>query len=127
MRLSAACAAFVTILVLTCTAQNKAKPQNEAYVRGCAPRLKSTKINNGALHGSGSEIHFRNGEKYTKTPVIAYQVLESGDVVHAIVKRSSGVADVDRHALRSIKDLKFNKRQGCPVVDSEAAVTVDFR
>lgn len=72
------------------------------------------------------QIHFREGEKYKNIPLIAYQILESGQVAQALVKRSSGVADIDKYALESVRKLKFNKRSGCPIVDSQAGITVDF-
>jgi TonB family protein len=59
-------------------------------------------------------------------PVIAYQVLESGKVVNVYVKRSSGVADLDAFATRSIRATKYNKRPGCGTVEAEATVNIDF-
>jgi TonB family protein len=59
-------------------------------------------------------------------PVIAYQVLESGGVVNVYVKRSSGVADLDAFAARSIRATKYNKRPGCGAVEAEATVNIEF-
>src|SRR4029077_14751766 len=60
-------------------------------------------------------------------PVIAFEILESGEVVNARVARSSGVADQDAYALASIRGSKFSHRPGCGTIESTAAVTIDLR
>ena|ERR1700726_2112744 len=122
MRVFAFSATILFALTCFCTAQDNPKPQAETYLHRCAP-----KIINRASPREFPQIHFRKGEKYKTIPIIAYQVLESGQVAQALVKRSSGVADIDKYALDSVRELKFNKRLGCPVVDSQAGITVDFR
>jgi TonB family protein len=90
-------------------------------VQRCAPK---------AISRTGAkfpESHFDKGEKYRHSPVVAYEILESGEVAHAILKRSSGVAEVDKYALKWVQDLKFNKRPGCGVVESTIDITIDFR
>ena len=82
------------------------------------------------INGGGDkfpEFHFRKGEKYKNSPVVAYEILESGEIAHAILKRSSGVAEVDSYPLKWVQGLKFNKRPGCGVIESTADVTIDFR
>lgn len=61
------------------------------------------------------------------SPIISYQILETGEVAHAQVKRSSGVAEMDSYALRSIQRTRFNRRPGCGIIDANADVTIDFR
>jgi len=56
-----------------------------------------------------------------------FEILESGEIVHATLKRSSGVAEVDNYALKSAQALKFNKRPGCGVIESNIDITIDFR
>lgn len=123
VRFFAISALFASTFVSLCSAQDpkRAAPQE---LQRCFPKLASPKVTNGA---SLDAIHFRNGEKYAKTPVIGYEVSESGEILNAFVKRGSGVADIDQRALRYVKELRFNKRPGCPIVASEAAVTVDLR
>jgi TonB family protein len=72
------------------------------------------------------QVRLRKDEKWVGAPVIAYQVLESGRVVNIYVKRSSGVADLDAFAARSIRATKYNKRRGCGTVEAEATVNIDF-
>jgi len=73
-------------------------------------------------------FHVREGEKSTGfTPLIAFQILESGEVTGAHVKRSSGIRDRDDVALNFVKSTKYNARPGCPVIESETGVTIDFR
>lgn len=116
-------ALFASIFILLCSAQDpkRAAPRE---IQRCFPRLATPKVSTGA---SLADIHIRKGERYAKTPVIGYEVSESGEILNAFVKRGSGVADIDQRALRYVKELRFNKRPGCTVVDSEATVTVDFR
>ena len=116
----------ITVLLLAAStafgaAQDKAKPEGEYDVQRCAPKV---------ISGRGDKspgFHFRQGEKYKNSPVVACEILESGEIAHAILKRSSGVAEVDRYALKCVRGLKFNKRPGCGVVASTADVTIDFR
>jgi penicillin-binding protein 1A len=83
-----------------------------------------------ASHGSptNTTIRVRPGEKSTKqTPVIAFEILESGEVTKAVVYRSSGIADIDNFALASIRAMRYNERPpGCGVIESQSVVTVDF-
>jgi len=102
-------------------AQDKTKPEGEYDVLRCAPKV----INGGA--DKSPEFQFRKVKKYKDSPVVAYEILESGGIAHAILKRTSGVAEVDRYALKWVRGLKFNKRPGCGVVASTAVVTIDFR
>ena len=101
-------------------AQNKIRTEGEYDVQRCAPKLISRDHNH-------SEFHFRKGEKYRHSPVVAFQILESGETAHAILKRSSGVAEVDKYALKSVQEAKFNKRPECGVIESQIDITIDFR
>jgi TonB family protein len=67
-------------------------------------------------------VHIRKGEKSTHYPLIAFEILESGQVTNARVKHSSGVADLDALALKSVRGMKFNNRPGCGTVESEVTV-----
>ena len=102
-------------------AQDKAKSGAEYDVKSCAPKVISSK------ERKSSGFKFGNGESYKNSPVVAYEVLESGEVAHYTLKRRSGVADVDKYALWWVQQLKFNKRPGCGVVESTVDITFDFR
>ena len=73
-------------------------------------------------------IRFRKGEKSSGfTPVITFEILESGQVIDASVKRSCGISDIDALALDWVRSARYNKRPGCGVVQSRASVVVDRR
>lgn len=116
--------AITVLLVLVAAfsaAQNKVKPQGDYDVQRCAPKVISKSS------GKSPEFHFRKGEKYKNSPVVAYEILESGEIAHPILKRSSGVAELDNYALKWAQGLKFNKRPGCGVIESSTDITIDFR
>lgn len=81
-------------------------------------------------HGSptGTTIRIRAGENPTKqTPVISFEVLESGEVRNAAIHRSSGVADIDNYALAGVKGMRYNERPpGCGIIESYATVNIDL-
>jgi len=59
-------------------------------------------------------------------PVIAFEIMESGEVMNARLERSSGIADIDAYALSWMRSARYNKRPGCGVIESKAAVIIDF-
>jgi len=72
-------------------------------------------------------LQIRGGEKPTGfSPLVTFQIVASGEVTNVRLKRSSGFRDIDRLALGYIKSHKYNDRPGCPVIESQAGVTVDF-
>jgi len=74
-----------------------------------------------------AEIHFREGEKPTGLiPVVAFQILESGEVVNIVLKQSSGIRDKDNAALGWVKGTRYNNRSGCGTVESEIGVMIDL-
>jgi TonB family protein len=101
-------------------AQDKTKSENE-YLQRCPLKVISR-----AGHSKPPEFHFRKGENYKHSPIVVYEILETGEIAHAFVKRSSGVADLDTYALKWAQGFKYNKRLGCGVVESHVVVTIDF-
>lgn len=97
------------------------KPDGKYDIQKCTPKVMSR-----AEHGESPQFHFRKGEKYLHSPVVACEILESGEIAHAFLKRSSGVADLDNYAVRWVQQLRYNKRPGCGVVESEVDVNIDF-
>ena len=74
-----------------------------------------------------TRIHFRKGEKPTGLiPVVAFQILESGDAANITLKQSSGVRDKDNAALDWVKGTRYNNRPGCGTVETEMGVTIDL-
>ncbi len=103
-------------------AQEPQKAQAEYDVKKCGPKLVSKKP-----IPTPKTIQARKGEKPTgHSPVIAFQILESGEAVNAHVKRSSGIDAQDTHALNSIRGWKFNSRPGCGTVESEATASIHW-
>jgi TonB family protein len=110
---------FLTVSPAFAAAQDKTKTEGEDDVQRCTPKLISRDRN--------SEFQLRKGEKYKHSPVVAFQILESGETANAIMKRSSGVAEVDKYALKSVQESKFNKRPGCGVIETQLDITIHFR
>jgi len=73
------------------------------------------------------EIHFRQDERPTGLiPVVAFQVLESGEVANLVLKQRSGIRDKDNAALRWVRETTYNRRPGCGTLESEMGVTIDL-
>ena len=117
------------LVLLACSAsqfaaQEKAEESLQSYVKRCTPqfvkRMESSKP---------EALHFRRGEKPTGfSPVISVEILESGDVAHARVKRSSGIAGEDSLALKWVQSFKYKPRSvGCGIVESNVVVTIDLQ
>ena len=122
-RLAILGAMLLVILIAVSEAHEKSNAKPKVDVKRCAPRVVR---HNPA--GRQPTIRFRKGEKSTGfSPVIAFQILASGEVAQAHVKRSSGIADIDTYALNWIEGTKYNARPGCGMIESEADVTIDFR
>jgi TonB family protein len=89
-------------------------------LKRCAPKLVSKR----PFPDPGT-FKVGNGEKATGySPVVAFEILESGEVQKARLKRSSGISDRDAHALKSIHGWKFNARPGCGTIEMESDVLV---
>lgn len=97
-------------------------PKPKYDVKRCTPKL----VNKNPF-SSPKRIQPRKGEKATGySPVIAFQILESGEVVNARVQRSSGLADRDANALDNIRGWKFNARQGCGTIEVQSDVSFHY-
>jgi TonB family protein len=106
-------------------AQDKNQKQTvdaKNFPKRCNPIV----VNKGKV--SPGEIHIRKGDKPTGfTPLIAFGITEVGEVIDAHVKRSSGIREVDGAALNWIRSTKYNSRPGCPVIDNETNVLIDYQ
>jgi penicillin-binding protein 1A len=123
------------------TSQGSASPEDAAQAK-TAPLIVKRTANSEAtydwnrcalkLAGYGSPtnttIRAQPGEKPLKqTPIVSFEVLESGEVSNAAVYRSSGIADIDNFALASVRTMRYNERPpGCGIINSQAVVNVDF-
>jgi hypothetical protein len=97
------------------------KPKGEHDSQRCTPKLVSK------TDSKSPQFHLRKGEVYRQSPIVAFEVLESGETAHAILKRKSGVAEVDKYALQFVHELKYRERPGCGTVETTADITIDFR
>jgi outer membrane biosynthesis protein TonB len=117
-----AAVALLAIMIPTVAAQEKPPADQKYDVKRCAPKVVSH-----ARRPKQESIHPRPGEKSTGfLPVIAYQILDTGKVTQAYVKRSSGIADIDTIALNWIRGTRYNTRSGCGVIETQAVVTIDL-
>lgn len=89
-------------------------------LKRCAPKMLS-------FSKTPAQIHLREGEKSTGLiPVVAFQILESGELTNIVLKQSSGIRDKDNAALHWVKGTTYNNRPGCGTVESEVGVTIDL-
>lgn len=72
----------------------------------CSPTIVSKKP-----AAKPRNVQIKQGDHYST--IVTFMVLESGDVVNARVKRTSGNRDLDASALKAIRGIKYNKRTGC--------------
>jgi hypothetical protein len=102
--------------------QKKTNEDQERLIKRCKPVLvKAPKVKQ-------KVIHLRKGERPSGfTPLVAFQIAASGEVINVYLNRSSGIRDSDDYALNWIQSEKYSARPGCPVIESEADVIIDFR
>ncbi|SRR6266403_3866121 len=109
-------------IAIAATAQGGQQSAPKYDIKRCTPTVEKQRPLPKDL-----TIAARKGEKATGySPVISFQILESGKVDNARVKRSSGFAGVDRYALDWIRGTKYNARSGCGVIETDAAVSIDW-
>ena len=58
--------------------------------------------------------------------MVKFQINEDGTVSNTKIVRSSGVADIDKKVPAAVSSWKYAPRPGCPVIDSEMSVTIDW-
>jgi len=118
----------ITVLLLAVSmafgaAQDKPKPDGKYDVQRCTPKVLSH-----SRQRKTSRRFVRKGEKPTGySPIVVFEILESGDVANAFVKRSSGFANVDNYALAWVRGTKYSERPGCGAIETQAAVTIDWQ
>ena len=117
--------ATIVLLLISAVsiAQETKKPELDDAVKRCVPKLVSRLAIPKTL-----KLTFKQGEKPTgHTPLIAFDILESGDVANARVEGSSGFVSVDEYALRGVRGMKYNSRPGCGTVESKATVLIHWQ
>ncbi|HKH98997.1 MAG TPA: TonB family protein [Candidatus Sulfotelmatobacter sp.] len=63
---------------------------------------------------------------YKRSPIVTFDVDESGTVRNARIKRSSGALAADQLALAEVRQWKYKPLPGCGIAESKALVTIDF-
>ncbi len=117
----------VTLAILLVTTplgarQNPQAPPKPFDTKRCTPKV----VKQGDLPKDMSPF-VQKGEKSTGyTPLISFEILESGKVAHARVKRSSGFAKLDKYALQSIQETRYNARPGCGVIETTVNILIHW-
>ena len=114
--------ALLLLYTVLGASQNPQPPGKSFDAKRCTPRV----VKHGTLPRNVGPF-VQKGEKATGyTPLISFQILESGKVANARVKRSSGFANVDKYALQSINGTRYNARPGCGVIETTADVLIHW-
>ena len=107
---------------IAATAHDGQQSAPEYEIKRCTPKVEKQRP-----LPKNVPIAAQKGEKATGySPVISFQILESGEVDNARIKRSSGFAEVDRYALEWIRGTKYNARSGCGVIETNAAISIHW-
>lgn len=73
------------------------------------------------------KFKWRKGESYKHSPTVAYEINEAGETLGFAIQRSSGVKDIDKWILESIRQRKYKPRpSGCGTVETKETVTIDW-
>jgi hypothetical protein len=120
--LAIAAAILLAAMIPTAAALEKSLPDQKYDVKRCTP-----KVVRHAPRPKQKSIHSRSRGKATGfSPIIAFQILDTGEVTQAYVKRSSGIADIDTYALNWIQETNYNTRSGCGVIETQAGVSTHW-
>jgi TonB family protein len=115
-------AAFAGFLMLAVIAQDRREPTKVYDVKRCTPNVERHQPLPKDL-----TLVAQKGEKATGySPLVSFQILESGNVANARLKRSSGFAKIDNYAQEWIRETKYNARPACGVVDRTADVLIHW-
>ncbi len=111
--------------LLTSASQDKTEKRDtdaKTFAKRCNPKIvKKVELKR-------KTIKVREGEKATGfTPLVTFQISDSGDVIREHLKRSSGFRDVDEAAIEFVNSARYNARPGCPVIENEASVNIDYQ
>lgn len=81
-------------------------------------KLPSASCQNLALQGATTSIeaHPQKGEKFRRPPMVAYEVLEDGDVRKVRLVRHSGVKELDGKLLATASQWEYQPRPRCSTV-----------
>src|SRR5262249_16810686 len=66
------------------------------------------------------------GEHVLRQPILEYTIHASGSVDGVHLKQRSGAPTIDADLLRNARHYKFNARPGCPAIEVEMGVDIDW-
>jgi outer membrane biosynthesis protein TonB len=98
--------ALCWVIVVTGAAEERQTAAQYAVER-CKPKIAKKASCQGAQ--SCSEKLGKSPQVFP--PVISYEILESGEVTNAQVKRCCGFSAIDKFALNQIQAMKYNSRR----------------
>jgi TonB family protein len=114
-------ALFLFAAMISVNSQQGPAVAQKYDIKRCSP--KAMKLG----RPRSNHIHFHKGDKPSgRVPVIAFQILESGEVADARLKQSSGFAEIDKYALDWVRSTSYSKRPGCGILETNESVAIDF-
>jgi TonB family protein len=63
---------------------------------------------------------------YRRAPAVKFTIKSDGSVAEVRLQRGSGSPGIDRFALETAGKWKFNSRPGCPAVESQTKLLIDW-
>jgi len=115
--------ALVPIVLMPARISPRAQPAStrKSGAAGCALRLEKQPSS------PNHKVRRRQGEKAGGyAPIVTFEILESGEVRNARIKRSSGMAEIDALALDWVRSAQYGMRPGCGVTTSDSSVDIDI-
>ena len=100
-----------------------AKQSQKQLAAKCTPRL----VKQPSYGFDDDQPVVRKGERSTGySPLVTFEVQESGELTNVVLKRSSGYSRIDRRAVDWVKATKYKARPGCGVIESTMTVDIHF-
>ncbi|HSC78680.1 MAG TPA: energy transducer TonB, partial [Candidatus Acidoferrales bacterium] len=74
-----------------------------------------------------ANLRLKSGDVWKGRPTVSFNVTEKGKVQKLKLLKSSGIPDIDREVLRTVRKWKYKPEPGCQPVEVEMTITIDFR
>jgi len=114
--------AFLLVAIVQVGSTQEQRKADPGFVKKCTPNVVRRK-----RHPKPTPFRVYKGEKSTGySPVVAYEILESGAVSNVHIKQSSGLASTDSYALETILGTQYNSRPGCGIIDREDSFSIQL-
>jgi pimeloyl-ACP methyl ester carboxylesterase len=110
-----------TDLVLASAVSASPRNSTEESRKRCPLRV----VQKGSSPNSGPFMILKGEESTGYSPVVAYEIQESGEIANIHLTRSSGFSLMDNYALQGFLGTRYEARPGCGVLETEATVTID--